>query len=132
LPSSKTAEGKARQRERNGVTSGAGSSGIIKRFLKNFTYIEWEDVEDNAEHVTDFVGVITHSQAGSSTASASLTATLEYSQQLLEAHLATRGNIAFIRVYVVNYEDMFGVPGEDDLDDSPGAMIVNGWDTLGD
>lgn len=120
MPNSvKTAEGKARQRARNSVgglsTSGnSGSSGIVKQFLTKAERLEFEEHEEELEHIVDILGVVTHSQVGNSRGMiVTLTIPVEYAHDAVEAHLRSQGQLAYLRIYTASM-DIFDGEGEED------------------
>jgi hypothetical protein len=116
----KSAEGKARQRARNGNATRSGSSGAAKA-LADMPKRLWEEVEDEVEHVCDIAGKISHSQVGNSGYLVStLNAPLEYAHDLLDAHLLARDGLVYIRIYhvpVSAYLGDMGMPDDEDEDD---------------
>lgn len=105
-----SAEGKARQRARNGGKTGtnSGSSGAALA-IKELPRKTWEEIEDEVHHVCDIAGKISHSQVGASGYLVStLNSPLEYAHDLLDAHLRCRDGLVYIRIYHVPLEGYLG------------------------
>lgn len=106
-----SAEGKAAQRKRNkeaGFSTVSGSSGIALSVAKMPKRL-WEDVENEVVHVCDVAGKISHSQVGASGfLVTTLNSPLEYAHDMLEAHLASKGQMVYIRVYAVDVAQYLG------------------------
>jgi hypothetical protein len=103
----RSAEGKARQRERNGNATSSGSSGVAKGISK-YPMLDWDEIEDEVEHVTDIAGKVSHTQVGTSGyMTIQISIPLAYAHAALEAHLASRQSMAYLRVYHVDQEAFF-------------------------
>lgn len=107
-PSAKaTKRGKAAQREvnkANGQISRSGSSGKLLS-ASQYPMLDWATVESQVEWVTDLAAVITHTQVGASgTAIASIGVPISYAHALLDAHLASRDGMVYIRLYTVSFD----------------------------
>jgi hypothetical protein len=96
-----SAEGKANQRARNGNITRSGSSGAALE-VKSYPALSWEEVEDDVEHVVDIAARMSHTQVGSAGQMvATINVPIAYAHALLEAHLASRSGMMYIRVYHV-------------------------------
>lgn len=102
---------KKEQRARNGTRS--GSSGAGKK-VSGLPKVEWSEIEETVDHVTDITGKISHSQVGASgLMSVTLQIPLEYAHNALSAHLASRDALVYIRVYGVSFEKFLKAAGVD-------------------
>jgi hypothetical protein len=106
---------KARQRARNGT--GAGSS-MISTIADQMQRIEWEDIEDVAEHVVDMQALF---QSGQIMANRAVTGTLvaqkEWAHEMVDAALASQGHAVYVRFYRVPLSAVMGEYA--DTDDPP-------------
>jgi predicted RNA polymerase sigma factor len=102
---------KARQRARNGTD--AGSSMISKR-AAGMHRVDWADVEDVAEHVTDLQAIF---QSGQIMANRAVTGTLvagkEWGHEMLDAAMASQGMAVYVRFYVVPMSAVLDEPEEE-------------------
>lgn len=98
---------KADQRARNkaaGSVTRSGSSGVGLR-TKKWPHLDWKEVQDDVEWVTDIAGVISHTQVGAAGQVTMLVSVpLAYAHAVIEAHAAGQGGSLFIRVYNVPVE----------------------------
>lgn len=95
----KSAAGKAEQRKRNKTAS--GSSGLIKPLAK-YPSLNWEEVEEDVEHVVDLALKIQQAQLGANgyfLLSCALPA--EYAHAGIDAHMASNEGMLFVRMYKV-------------------------------
>jgi hypothetical protein len=106
------AEGKANQRARNGNATRSGSSGAATE-VKNYPSLSWEEVENDVEHVVDIAARMSHTQVGSAGQMvATLNVPLAYAHALLDAHMASRSGMIYVRIYNVPIERFIGAVGE--------------------
>ena len=120
MPSVKSAEGKAAQRERNKGADGkpatrSGSSGTALKTSAMPSKL-WEEIEGDVKHLADIAGRISHSQVGSAGQMiATINCPLEYAHDLLDVHLKARDGMVYMRLYYVSLEDYLGpMAGDDD------------------
>lgn len=117
----KSKEGKAEQRKRNKTAS--GSSGLIKPLAK-YPSLDWEDVEDDVEHVVDVALKIQQAQLGANgyfLLSCALPA--EYAHAGIDAHIASNEGMLYVRMYKVpvsKFLERMNEEAEDDGDDTEG------------
>lgn len=93
-------EGKAEQRKRNGTRS--GSSGLVKPLAK-YPSLDWEDVENDVEHVVDLAMKIQQAQLGANgyfLLSCALPAA--YAHAGIDAHMASNEGMLYVRMYKVS------------------------------
>ena len=101
--------GKARQRGRNAdsttkkLTQNSGSSGKALSVSK-MPKLDWAEIEPYLAHLTDIACKINHVQAGSGWATISVSIPLEYLPDAMEAHLASRQGMVFMKMYYVPTE----------------------------
>lgn len=106
MPSTDSAQGKAAQRARNSQTGSgnAGSSGSATK-IANYPSLDWDEVEDEVVHVTDIAANIAHTQVGASQhMTAQINIPLAYAHALLDAHMASKQGLVYIRIYNVPKE----------------------------
>lgn len=119
------AQGKKEQRARNKgtaeskLTQRSGSSGKALA-VANYPKIDMDDISDLLTHLCDIAGKLSHTQLGSSGwLSGTLNIPLEYSPEVVAAHLASQQGLVFMKVYYVSTADYLeaagvGVEGDDD------------------
>lgn len=109
-------EGKRAQRSRNKDSPTAklttsGSSGQAKQ-IAQFPKIPFTDVEDDVQHLCDIAGRISHSQVGNTGwLTSTLNVPLEYAHDVLEAHMASKAGMVFMRLYYVSIDDYLSGTG---------------------
>lgn len=110
-------EGKRAQRARNKGSDTAhltnsGSSGKALA-VAQMPKIDFADIEDLVVPLCDIAAKLSHTQVGSSGwMSATLNVPLEYTHDVIEAHLASQQGMVFMRVYYVPTDDyMRAAPG---------------------
>jgi hypothetical protein len=116
------AAGKKEQRSRNKgsdtahLTKNSGSSGKALA-VAQLPKIEFDDVADIVVHLCDIAAKLSHTQLGSSGwLSGTLNIPLEYSPEVVAAHLASQQGMVFMKVYYVpmsDYLEAAGVLGGD-------------------
>ena len=111
------AEGKAAQRARNKgsdsahLTKGSGSSGKALAVAR-LPRINLDDIADITVHLCDIAAKLSHTQLGSSGwLSGTLNIPLEYSPEVVAAHLASQQGMIFMKVYYVPMEDYHEAAG---------------------
>lgn len=112
-----SAEGKAAQRQRNKEAgykrTSSGSTGTAKA-ISTYPQLDWSDVEDEVEHVADVAGKISQSQVGASGyMTVNISVPLAYAHALLDAHMASRTAMCYIRIYGVDQSLFFSDDDED-------------------
>lgn len=119
MPSNITTEGKKEQRKRNVDADGkpltrSGSSGMATK-VKDYPAVDWEEIEDEVQHLTDIAGRISHSQVGAGGQMvATVSVPLEYAHQLLDVHMKARDGMVYFRMYYVDLATYLGDMDEDD------------------
>lgn len=79
---------------------------------------DWADVEDIADHVADFGGLVyATNTAANGTLSIHLGASLEHAHDALDAVIAGKGRALYFRVYVLDPEWLMDEEPEDDGDE---------------
>lgn len=122
MPAVKGADGKAEQRKRNVDENGrpltrSGSSGTATK-VKDYPQVDWEEIEDEVEHLTDIAGKISHSQVGAGGQMvATVSVPLEYAHQLLDVHMKARDGMVYFRLYYVDLATYLGEIDEDEDDE---------------
>lgn len=126
MPAVKGAEGKAEQRKRNVGPDGkpltrSGSSGAATK-VSAYPAVDWEDIEDEVQHLTDVAGRISHSQVGAGGQMvATVSVPLEYAHSLLDVHMKARDGLVYFRMYYVDLATYLGDDGSDDDEDDDDA-----------
>jgi hypothetical protein len=112
------AEAKRRQRARNKQTGhqAAGSS-MVTAIADSMMRVEFDEIEDIAEHVVDLQALF---QSGQIMANRSITGTLvaskEWAHEMVDAALASQGHAVFVRIYRIPLDAVLPEP-EMDSDD---------------
>ena len=119
MPSTDSQEGKAEQRKRNVGADGkpltrSGSSGTATR-VSAYPKVDWSEIEDEVQHLTDIAGKISHSQVGAGGQMvATVSVPLEYAHELLDVHMKARDGMVYFRMYYVDLATYLGDMDEDD------------------
>lgn len=70
-----------------------------------YPHVDWSEVEDVVEWVTDVVGKMSHSQVGSTgNVVTSINSPKAYAHATLDAHLASMDSMVYIRIYRVSHD----------------------------
>ena len=110
--------GKAAQRARNGgskvtgTNSGSSGAGLAVRRMKG---LDWEEIEDQAEHLCDIAAKISHTQVGASgTVTATINVPISYLHALQDAHIASLGAMVYLRVHHVPIDRFLEAEDDDE------------------
>jgi hypothetical protein len=98
-----TKESKARQRARNNASghANAGSSGVTKQ-VEKIDPIEWEELHDGAEHVQDWLAVITNvSVMHNRTGQVTMIVPRAYVPEVTQLMLDSQEELLILRAYIV-------------------------------
>ena len=77
----------------------------VPKPVVQYPSVDWDEVDDVVEHVVDVVGKISHSQMGTTgNVVSSINCPTAYAHATLEAHLASRDSMVYIRIYKISHE----------------------------
>lgn len=130
MPSTDSKDGKAAQRARNASTGSgnAGSSGSATK-IAQYPALDWSEVEDDVVHVVDFAANIAHTQVGASQhMTAQINVPLAYAHALLDAHMAAKQGIVYVRIYNVPKELFLQRLAQAQIDAHDATMYDDGDD----
>lgn len=118
----KSAEGMARQRERNmalaremGVVDVNKKSARLGDLLGRIVSHDWEDVAEHCVHSSDFTGKIANvSTAAKGYVQVVINVPPEYASRAMQAYYDGRLNFLWLRVYAVPAPTLMDDPDDDD------------------